>query len=101
MAVESTWVVALGASGSDGLSDLRQIVRILPASLNAVVLIVWHRPLIPVADLAAMLVTDARLPVSLAGRGEKFLPKNIYVGEPTDHLALAARMYPGLVADPD
>jgi streptogramin lyase len=36
--------VAIGASGSEGLGDIKALLRLLPKSLAAIVLVVLHRP---------------------------------------------------------
>ncbi len=54
------WFVAIGASGGNGLVDIESVLRELPSSLNAVVLIVlhrlWHQP----SHLASILGRTSR-----------------------------------------
>ncbi|WP_157091466.1 hypothetical protein [Methylobacterium nodulans] len=42
--ITGPWFVAIGASGNKGLDDIRAVLRELPPSLNAALLIVLHRP---------------------------------------------------------
>jgi two-component system chemotaxis response regulator CheB len=41
------------------------------------------------------------MPVMVANRGERFEPAHAYIGEPGDHLTLAARSFGELVSDPE
>jgi hypothetical protein len=43
-AIRPPWLVALGASGPAGISDLRRLLRVLSGDLNVVVMAVLHRP---------------------------------------------------------
>ena len=97
----SPWFVAIGASGGDGLQDLMAILCELPPSLNAVVLVVLHRPWDRPSHLAAVLGRAARMPVRVALDGGRFTPGITYIGEPADHLTLAANSFGQLVDDPD
>jgi chemotaxis response regulator CheB len=94
------WYVAVGASGSEGLDDLRALLRALPASLPAVVLIVLHRPWDRVSHLASILARVSQMPVVVAAEGERFEPGTAYIGSPADHLTLAARSFGKLIDDP-
>nr|USU34622.1 chemotaxis protein CheB [Methylobacterium sp.] len=77
------------------------ILRELPPSLNAVVLIVLHRLWDRPSHLAAVLGRAARMPVVVALDGGKFTPGIAYIGEPADHLTLAANSFGQLVDDPN
>lgn len=94
------WYVAVGASGSDGLRDIGVLLAALPASLDAVVLVVLHRAWDKISHLRAVLATASAMPVVIAAHGERFRPGTVYVGEPADHLTLAARSFGVLVEDP-
>ncbi|AWI91738.1 chemotaxis protein CheB [Methylobacterium sp. DM1] len=94
------WFVAIGASGGDGLDDIKAVLRELPSSLNAVVLIVLHRLWDQPSHLAAVLGRAAHMPVCVALNGNRFTPGTAYIGEPADHLALAANSFGRLVNDP-
>ena len=98
--VGQSWFVAIGASGGDGLDDIRAILRELPPSLNAVVLIVLHRPWDKPSHLAAVLGRAAHMPVRVALDGDRFTPGTAYIGEPADHLILVANSFGRLFDDP-
>ncbi|MGI3899349.1 MAG: chemotaxis protein CheB [Janthinobacterium lividum] len=95
------WFVAIGASGHVGLGDIGDLLGELPRSLNAVVLVVLHRPWDRVSHLAAVLSRSSRIPVIVASDGELFKTGHAYVGEPAEHLTLAAKSFGSLVQDPD
>lgn len=94
------WFVAIGASGSDGLDDLRELLRELPAQLRAVVLIVLHRPWDAPTNLRAILARVSALPVVIAEQDERFRSGTVYIGEPAEHLTLAARSFGDVTPDP-
>ena len=99
--VGQSWFVAIGASGGDGLDDIMAVLRELPPSLNAVVLIVLHRLWDKPSHLAAVLGRAAHMPVCVALDGGRFAPGTAYVGAPADHLTLAANSFGQLIDDPD
>jgi two-component system chemotaxis response regulator CheB len=85
---EMTPCVVIGASGSQGLRDLRALLEALPRSLNAIVLVVLHRPADRPSALATVLACNSSLPVRVARHGQSLSPGTIYVGEPDQHLTL-------------
>jgi len=89
----SHWYVAIGASGADGLNDIKDVLRNLPAPLNAVVLIVLHRLWKGQSKLVEVLGRASQMPVKIARDGEKFEVGTVYVGEPADHLTLAQNSF--------
>ncbi|RYC29785.1 chemotaxis protein CheB [Lichenibacterium minor] len=95
------WFVAVGASGPVGLDDIGDLLRELSPSLNAVVLIVLHRPWGKVSHLGSVLSRSSRMPVIVASNGERFKTGHAYVGEPAEHLTIAAKSFGSLVKDPD
>ena len=95
------WFVAIGASGPVGLDDIGAVLLDLPATLEAVVLIVLHRPWDQKSQLRAILSRTSRMPVVIASQGERFQPGTVYIGEPAEHLILVARSFGSLVKDPD
>jgi chemotaxis response regulator CheB len=95
------WFVALGASGGDGLGDIEDVLRDLPPSLNAIVLIVLHRLWDQPSRLAEVLGRASQMPVCVAQNGDRFAVGTAYVGEPADHLTLAANTFGLLLDDPD
>ena len=94
------WYIAVGASGAEGLGDIKQLMHELPASLPAVVLIVLHRPWDRPSHLQSVLASVSKMPIHIAVEGERFEPSHAYIGEPADHLTLAAKSFGDLVADP-
>src|SRR5438477_4408719 len=95
------WFIAIGASGRPGLDDISDLLRELPSSLAAVVLIVLHRPWHRISDLQAVLASESQLPVMIATHGERFEPGTVYLGEPEDHLTLATKSFGFLINDPE
>lgn len=84
------WAVAIGASGAQGLDDIRVLLALLPAGLRAIVLVVLHRPSDQVSHLRAILGRASRLPVQVVS-GAAFLEEGCcYIGEPDNHLRLTA-----------
>ncbi len=94
------WFVAIGASGAHGLDDVKQLLHALPAAIPAIVLLVLHRPWDRLSNLRAVLAPVSRMPVVIAADGERFEAGVVYIGEPADHLTLAAKSFGALVADP-
>src|SRR3982751_1379446 len=89
--VNHTFFIAIGASGGDGLNDIKALLAELPANLPAVVLVVLHRPSDKPSNLARVLGRSAHMPVLVASEDELFRIGHCYVGEPDGHLALAKR----------
>jgi len=85
------YFVAIGASGSEGLSDLRDLLEALPASLRAIVLVVLHRPSDRISHLRQVLACRSKLPVTIPDEDQEFRVGVCYIGEPAAHLSLAAR----------
>jgi two-component system, chemotaxis family, protein-glutamate methylesterase/glutaminase len=84
-------IVAIGASGGEGLSDLRDLLEALPAKLRAVVLVVLHRPSDQTSDLRQVLAQRSALPVVIPDQDQELRVGVCYIGEPAAHLSLAAR----------
>jgi two-component system chemotaxis response regulator CheB len=94
------WFIAIGASGSDGLVDIRQLLGRLPADLNAIILVVLHRAWDRVSHLRAALTSASPFPIMIARGGERLAPGTVYIGEPSDHLRLAAANLGEIFHDP-
>jgi chemotaxis response regulator CheB len=90
-------IVAIGASGSEGLSDLRDLLEALPAKLCAVVLVVLHRPSDQISYLRQVLAERSALPVVIPDEDQEFRVGVCYIGEPAAHLSLAARNHVHLI----
>ena len=94
------WIVAVGASGAQGLDDIRDLLGALPRTLAAVVMIVLHRSWNRPTQLRAILAYDCALPIIVAAHGRRFESGTVYIGEPSAHLTLAANNFTELVVDP-
>jgi two-component system chemotaxis response regulator CheB len=94
-------VVAVGASGGEGLEGLRALLGALPGDLDAIVLVELHRPCDRPSQLSEVLSRTSRLPVRHARDGESLRPGVCYVGEPNAHLTLAPDHRARLVAAGD
>ncbi len=95
-----TWIVAIGASGSEGIIDLTELLGALPSALRAIVLVVVHRKWDRPSRLPAVLGRTCALPVAVAAHGERLNAGTVYIGEPAKHLTLAADHFAELVDDP-
>jgi two-component system chemotaxis response regulator CheB len=91
------YFVAIGASGSEGLADIMDLLRALPHPIGAVVMVVLHRPTEKLSHLREILARSTQMPVVIAQDAETFSPGTCYVGEPNGHLTLAARNLAHLV----
>ena len=100
LAGDPPWFVAVGASGAEGLRDIRALLVALAQPLRAVVLVVLHRPWDRPSHLRAILAQACPHPVLIADEGERFEPGSVYIGEPAQHLTLAARSFGEIVDDP-
>jgi chemotaxis response regulator CheB len=89
--------VAIGASGSQGLDDIGRLLGHLPPTLQAVVLIVLHRPSDQVSQLRDVLDRGSAIPIHVASTGQHLQHGNGYIGEPDAHLTLAASSFGELV----
>jgi two-component system, chemotaxis family, protein-glutamate methylesterase/glutaminase len=88
---QSPFIVAIGASGGGGLDDIKVLLAALPADFPAVVLVVLHRPSDRLSHLKEVLSRVSQMPVLVAEDGEQFRAGCCYIGEPDDHLSLAAK----------
>jgi chemotaxis response regulator CheB len=93
--------VAIGASGGDGLDDIRELLRALPYPLKAVVMVVLHRAVDHLSQLREILAAVTPATVVIASEGERLEPGCIYIGEPADHLTLIAGGRAGMVPGPN
>lgn len=81
-------LIAIGASGSEGLQDIQELLGALPSEMPAVVMVVLHRRSDRVSHLRAVLARHSRLPVAIAEEAERLLAGTCYIGEPDHHLTL-------------
>lgn len=94
------WIVAIGASGGSGLDDIKELLGALPSTLAANVMVVLHRPWDRPTWLRAILAQASPLPVIVAAHGERFEVGTVYIGEPSEHLTVAASSFGALIDDP-
>lgn len=81
-------VIAIGASGGDGLRAIKALLAELPADLPAVVLVVLHRPSHLPSELQRILARACTIPVVIARDGQMLRVGVSYIGEPAAHLTL-------------
>ena len=74
---------------------------VLPGTLQAIVMVVLHRGWNQPSHLRAVLGYSSALPIIIAAHGERLEVGNVYIGEPSEHLTLAARSFGELVDDPE
>ena len=98
---QKPWVIAIGASGSQGLADIQELLGALPEALPAIVMVVLHRLWDRPTQLRRVLDHVSTLPVVVASQGERFQIGTVYIGEPSAHLTLAAESFGVLISDPD
>ncbi|WP_213781598.1 chemotaxis protein CheB [Caballeronia sp. dw_276] len=84
------YVVAIGASGSEGLNDIVDLLGAWPDNLQAIVMVVLHRSSDAVSHLQEILSRGAALPVIVAVNGQLLLQDVCYIGEPDQALTLSA-----------
>src|SRR4051812_16037260 len=70
--VAPPFFVAIGASGANGLGDIRLMLTALPADLPAVILVVLHRPSDQISHLHDVLSRSSTMPVVLAIEDDEF-----------------------------
>lgn len=94
-------LVVVGASGSEGLRQLAQLLRLLPPDLGAAVLVVLHRPVDRRSALPEILARTSALPVVVPDEGQALRGGVCYLGTPERHLAVAVGGRAHLEADGD
>jgi two-component system chemotaxis response regulator CheB len=82
------FIVAIGASGGEGLNDIEALLTRLPKPVKAVVMVVLHRPSDRISALRDVLGRRSGLPVVVAEQAEAFESGVGYIGEPDQHLTL-------------
>jgi chemotaxis response regulator CheB len=96
----SPYFIAIGASGCDGLEDIKALLSGLPDPRSAIVLVVLHRPWDRLSHLRDILARASHLPVVIAEDGDRLQLGTCYIGEPAEHLTLAAKSRVHLLDDP-
>lgn len=97
---QAPWIVAIGASGEQGLDDIRELLGELPDTLAAIVMVVLHRQWHKPTQLRAVLAYGCTLPIVIAAQEEYLDSGTVYIGEPSEHLTLAAQRLGVLIDDP-
>jgi chemotaxis response regulator CheB len=97
---QKAWVIAIGASGARGLADIQELLGALPKALPAIVMVVLHRRWDRPSHLRSVLDHSSALPVVIASEGKRFVIGTVYIGEPAEHLTLAAESFGVLISDP-
>ncbi|HEY6430532.1 MAG TPA: chemotaxis protein CheB [Acetobacteraceae bacterium] len=82
------FVVAVGASGADGLQDMCNFLSELPKKLSATILCTLHRPPDKQSSLAEVLQRASTLEIIIPSHGESLRPGCCYIGLPDRHLTL-------------
>ena len=91
--------VCIGASGHEGLDDIKELLQGLGGSLPAVIMVVLHRPSDKISFLRDILARSCDMPVLVANEAEVLECGTCYIGEPDGHLTLMdnqqAHLVPG------
>ena len=90
-------LVAIGASGADGVRDIIDLLRALRKQPAAVIMVVLHRPSDKISYLRDVLAQNCDIPIVIAAEAEHLTPGTYYVGEPDGHLTLVDRNLAHLV----
>lgn len=80
--------IAIGASGNEGLNDIRELLKTLGRPLHAVVMVVLHRPSDEISFLRDVLAKTCDMPVVVATEALALERGTCYIGEPDGHLTL-------------
>jgi two-component system chemotaxis response regulator CheB len=93
------WIIAVGASGADGLTDIKSLLAALGLGLDGVLMVVLHRPFERPSRLREVLQGVTSMPVIIARQGEEMRAGCCYIGEPAAHLTMLANAYAGITDD--
>ena len=80
--------IAIGASGSEGLDDIKTLLNLLQSPVHAVVMVVLHRPSDKTSHLREVLARSCGIKIVLADEAEILKEGTCYIGEPDGHLTL-------------
>ncbi|WP_250502322.1 chemotaxis protein CheB [Caballeronia sp. AZ7_KS35] len=99
MPVSATpWYVAIGASGPQGLQDIINLLIDMPPTSNAAFMVVLHRSSEQSSQLRQVLQRQIALPIKIASDAKRLLQGVCYIGDPAEHLTLAAQGRAEMVA---
>jgi two-component system chemotaxis response regulator CheB len=76
--------VAIGASGVEGLNDIQTLLNLLLKPVQAIVMVVLHRPSDKISHLREVLARGCSLSVVVASEAEALEEGVCYIGEPAD-----------------
>jgi two-component system, chemotaxis family, protein-glutamate methylesterase/glutaminase len=96
----SPYFIAIGASGERRSQRHQSAPRRFTHPLAAIVLVVLHRPWDLLSHLQNVLARASGIPVVIADDGDRLQLGTCYIGEPAEHLTLAARSRVQLLDDP-
>ena len=99
--VTAIWFIAVGASGDEGLNDIKALLTGLGELANVVLMVVLHRPFDRPSFLRQVLQRATSIPVVIAQSGEAMAAGRCYIGEPAAHLTLLSSSFAGITADPE
>lgn len=95
------WIVAIGASGDEGLQNIRALLQAFGPDFPAIVMVVLHRAFERPSLLREVLRAATRMPVYVADDQERLEAGHCYIGEPASHLTLLAHSVGDVTPDPD
>ena len=91
-------IIAIGASAG-GIEPIRDLLRQLPRDLPAAILIVVHRPLGYVSQLAQVLARKDHLRIVIPKEGQVIERGVCFLGMPDEHLTIGPSLRAHLVPD--
>ena len=80
--------IAIGASGSEGLDDIRRLLALMAKPVPAIVMVVLHRPSDKLSYLRDVLARGSGISIVVAAEAEHLEEGVCYIGEPDGHLTL-------------
>jgi len=92
-------MIAIGASGHDGIRDIKDLLGRFDRTLPAVTLLVLHRSFDHASGLCDILAAASDLEVIVVDGAERLRTGCCYIGEPARHLRLLAHGCGETVAD--
>ena len=91
--------IAIGASGSEGLDDIQNLLALMQKPVPAIVMVVLHRPSDKSSHLREVLACRSDISIVVAAEAERLEEGICYIGEPDGHLTLVgahvAHLVPG------
>jgi two-component system chemotaxis response regulator CheB len=100
-ATNQPYFIAIGASGSEGLDDIINLLGAWPNNVHAVVMVVLHRSSDEISYLQEILARSSLLPIVVAKPGQLLQPNICYIGEPDGALTMSSEGLAFLVEGAD